>query len=212
MTGALADAIARDILADRGRAPVSPTCFGCGRSFGRGDGRFCSSRCRAAFDAGLPAYDPHQARAVAAMPLSSWRVVAGPPGEVVGSRFYGQAPAMAMRADGFEIECRNCRRPFISKGLRCCSAGCESAYREKQDIAKTMAEVGMELTAAKRACEHCGASLPRWLSGGRGAVPKTRRFCSKSCKEKAQRLSRSGNADVGRSDAKKCPSNGGLNA
>ena len=39
-------------------------CFTCGMTFlpPRGNGRFCSSRCRDAYDAGLPAYDEHYVR------------------------------------------------------------------------------------------------------------------------------------------------------
>jgi hypothetical protein len=33
-------------------------CFACGRAYSRGDGRFCTSRCREAFDAGFPPYEP----------------------------------------------------------------------------------------------------------------------------------------------------------
>lgn len=63
------------------------TCFLCGRS-GLRDGRFCSSRCRTAYDAGSPRHDPHHARALAAVPLDSWKVIAGPPGSVVGASYY----------------------------------------------------------------------------------------------------------------------------
>ena len=57
-TRSLADAIARDLLR-RDESPVAyPACFVCGRAYTKGDGRFCSGRCRAGFDAGLPAFEP----------------------------------------------------------------------------------------------------------------------------------------------------------
>ena len=60
---------------------ICATCFACGRGYCKGDGRFCSTRCREAFDAGLPpAPDSHYARAMTNVPLSAWRIVAGPPG------------------------------------------------------------------------------------------------------------------------------------
>jgi hypothetical protein len=54
----LAQAIMRDTLRGRQQRDVSPTCFACGRSYSRGHGRFCSTRCRDAFDAGAPAWQP----------------------------------------------------------------------------------------------------------------------------------------------------------
>jgi len=54
-----------------------------------GDGRFCSTRRREALDAGFaPAQDSNHARAVISIPLSAWRVVAGPPGIEIGAQFY----------------------------------------------------------------------------------------------------------------------------
>ena len=68
---------------------ICATCFACGRGYCRGDGRFCSTRCREAFDAGFPpAPDLHYARAMINVPLSAWRIVAGPPGIEIGARFY----------------------------------------------------------------------------------------------------------------------------
>ena len=57
----LAQAIMRDTLRGRQQRDVSPTCFACGRSYSRGHGRFCSTRCRDAFDAGAPAWQPPKA-------------------------------------------------------------------------------------------------------------------------------------------------------
>jgi hypothetical protein len=123
---ALANAIARDILADRSArntAPVASTCFACGRSYGSGDGRFCSERCRDAFDAGFPPYDPQSARSVLNVPLRDWVVVAGPPGTPEqlsrgGTRPYGDARPMTISSDGFLTDCKGCRKSFVSRGLR----------------------------------------------------------------------------------------------
>jgi ribosomal protein L24E len=49
----IADAIARDILTERPRSPEAQTCFLCARPYSKGDGRFCSTKCRSAYDAGL---------------------------------------------------------------------------------------------------------------------------------------------------------------
>src|SRR6516165_5675024 len=118
MRGVLAGAIARDILAARPARVGALMCFACDRPYSQGDGRFCSERCRAAFDAGLPPYE----RAGAS---------------------YGLTP----RGDGFLIDCAGCRRPFASKGLRCCSIECERLHRERQEIAAIVHEVGGELPA-----------------------------------------------------------------
>ncbi len=105
------------------RIPAEPAaCFACGRSYCRGDGRFCSSRCRTAFDAGFPPYEP----------------------QVVN---YG----MSMTRDGFAIACAGCSKTFSSKGLRCCSADCERNYREREQNLVTMAEAGIE-PSVKRKC------------------------------------------------------------
>jgi hypothetical protein len=93
----------------------------CGRTYSKGvmtvDGgfstRLCSILCRArdGFDAGLPPYGER-------------------------SPSYG----LPQSSDRFRIECKGCRKPFVSRGLRCCSPECEPSYREKLDIKTTMAE------------------------------------------------------------------------
>jgi len=78
---------------------ICATCFACGRGYCKGDGRFCSTRCREAFDAGFPpAQDSNHARAVISIPLSAWRVIAGPPGIETGARFY--ASILGRKSDG----------------------------------------------------------------------------------------------------------------
>src|SRR6266404_9252534 len=91
--------------------PAEPAaCFSCGRSYSRGDGRFCSTRCRSAYDAGFPAY---------ALPSPVRYTLDGRPMPIMG--------------DGFAIQCAGCNRTFSSRGLRCCSTTCERKYRERED-------------------------------------------------------------------------------
>lgn len=151
-TKLLADVIARDILAKRPSSPEALTCFACGRPYSRGDGRFCSGKCRPAFDAGFT------------------------PGEII-----------AKPRDGVPIVCQGCNRTFVSKGLKCCSMVCERAFHERDAIAATMAEVGMELSA-RRKCLECGADILRWTGVGkkRRLVKKTAKFCSPKCSRKAK--------------------------
>jgi len=80
-------------------------CFACGRSFLRTNGRFCSSRCGDAFDAGLPPY------------------------ERIAPRF-----DLPLGTSGFRVACKNCDKVFDSRGLRCCSADCEREYRRKLEL------------------------------------------------------------------------------
>src|SRR5215831_3924358 len=69
---------------------ICATCFACGRGYCKGDGRFCSTRCREAFDAGFPPAkdESNYIRAMTNVPLAAWHVVAGPPGIEIGARFY----------------------------------------------------------------------------------------------------------------------------
>ena len=88
------------------------TCFACGRSYGstavpfadgEGTSRFCSVRCREAFDAGFPPAqdESNYIRAMTNVPLAAWRVVAGPPGIGIGARFYESI--LGRKSDGREV-------------------------------------------------------------------------------------------------------------
>jgi len=198
--GVYIEADERDLLRERPATPEAQTCFACGRSYAKGDGRFCSVRCRDAFDNGNPAYG--QARAQA--PSTDWVVIAGPPG-TVGSRYASDLPT---RGGGRLITCKGCQREFVSKGLRCCSPQCEKRYREHLEIEATMREVSAE-AAPKRRCEACGAAIPRWTKGGR-AVKKTVRFCSDNCWQKAKRQSRASHQQMTGETAQKPLQNGPL--
>jgi hypothetical protein len=122
-----ASALTEKLLADRAAVKAKPKykptlCHACGRSyvyrapFGDDSGRFCSTRCREAYDAGSPAYDPDYA-------------------DKENPRWYD----LSIGPRGFFIDCAGCRRSFISIGLRCCSEACERKVCNREDgkIAKT---------------------------------------------------------------------------
>jgi hypothetical protein len=148
---------------------ASQECFACGRSFtgtNADNRRFCSARCQEAFDAGL--VGPHQEQAI----KYTW----------LDSR------PMHLRGDRFLIPCAHCKREFVSKGLRCCSTECERKFRERKDIAETVAGHAVEGSGhVKRKCEKCGDNIPRWTGAGtrKRATPKGTRFCSRKCREAA---------------------------
>jgi hypothetical protein len=90
------------------------------------------------------------------------------------------------------MDCRHCRRPFVSKGLRCCSDACERRLKEQAEIAETMASVEMEWTGyVYRKCEHCSGNISRYVGVGkaRKETRKDARFCSKRCADKTRRPS-----------------------
>jgi hypothetical protein len=62
--------LAADLSPSESKSVVYPSCFACGATYSRGDGRFCSSRCRAGFDAGIGPYEPQ-------------RGFSGPPGVMI---------------------------------------------------------------------------------------------------------------------------------
>ena len=158
----LAGAIAADILRERPEAPDFAHCFMCGRTFTDGKGH------------GL------NGRFCSTLCLDGFDAGLMPP----------QPPrySLPVRGDGFVITCKGCKRPFVSKGLRCCCPDHERKYREGLEIAGIVKEVGGELPT-KRRCECCGGTIPRWLPNGR-AVPKNRRFCSDRCAAKMKRAAK----------------------
>jgi ribosomal protein L24E len=179
--------LAERLLEDRARHASRPVakiggCFLCGRSYspqlssGDDSTRFCSAKCREAYDAGaMPAAELNP------FTVDHWRVIAGQ------SPGYMPKP-MRMRRHGFYIACLQCRREFESTGLRCCSTECERAYNGRAAAAATMAEVGDVLTE-KRKCECCGGPIPNWIGKGvkRRRTPKSRRYCSDRCRNKANK-------------------------
>lgn len=183
-----ADRLAERLLGDRAKAAAKPAprvggCFLCGRSYslqpstGDDSTRFCSAKCRDAYDVGaMPAIDLNPFN------VEQWRVIAGPPP--------GPMPkAMRMGKHGFYIDCLHCTREFESKGLRCCSVECERGLKGRAEAVAVMAEVG-DAPTEKRKCESCGGSIPNWIGEGvkRRRTPKSRRYCSDSCSAKARRM------------------------
>jgi hypothetical protein len=83
-----------------GTQPSNQTveCFLCGYSLIYKGSRFCSDRCRQAFDAGHSHLDPNQGRAFCALPLDRWRIVAGPPATTIGASYYGPFLGQAQAA------------------------------------------------------------------------------------------------------------------
>lgn len=123
------------------------------------------------------------------VPLGDLRVIAGPPGVEIGSRYYadvfGREPMNLHQRgrNGFIIRCGGCKE-FESKGLRCCSVECDRRYRERLDNLAVMAAAGIE-PAAKRQCETCGDVIPKFRNGRK--VPSNKRFCSPKCAARASR-------------------------
>jgi hypothetical protein len=185
----LAEAIARDILKPAAKPQQSRDCFACGRSFtyrgpcGDDSGRFCSSRCRIGFEAGLPPYDPDYA-------------------SKTNPRWY----SLPIGPTGFRIDCAHCRQWFNSRGLRCCSLDCERDLHRKQELEDELANDPFR--AVKRRCAGCGGNIPNWRNGRR--VSKATRFCSDRCRKKTGRQSDSPNPVLSAETAKKCPENGGF--
>jgi hypothetical protein len=86
------------------KAGDATECFACGRSFtyrghsGDDCGRFCSTVCRDAFDAGEAPYERPdiELRRFVAVPLEEWAVIAGPPG-TVGTCPWAAIPTTSLR-------------------------------------------------------------------------------------------------------------------
>jgi hypothetical protein len=185
----LARAIERDLLqVERPKADASK-CFLCGRGYlwrpsdNDDSTRFCSARCREAFDAGARPQDER---------FEYWRtagrVIAGPPGverydPLAGSKQLSRG-IIRRGAHGFVIKCFGCDREFDSKGLRCCSPQCERQYLKRIENQELMAAVGMD-APTKRKCETCDRTIPNWRNGRR--VSKAVRHCSQSCRNRAKR-------------------------
>jgi endogenous inhibitor of DNA gyrase (YacG/DUF329 family) len=198
----LAAAIQRDLLRTEQPKTETPTCFACGRPMVERHNtdddnvaRFCSRRCRTAYDAGLPAHDPDQFRDLTrTFDTSHFRVVASTntSGEISPVETYdplagSRQPSRGIKrrgSSGFVIACLGCDREFDSTGLRCCSTDCERRYLKRCENEQLMASVGME-RPVKRKCEApgCGRDIPNWRNGRR--VSKATKFCSTRCKQAA---------------------------
>jgi hypothetical protein len=210
-TETLANIIKADLLAGKPEREIVPTCFARRRGYiyrgpnGDDSGRFCSDRCRNAYDAGWPVFDPEihepDRRRADWVPLAESRVVAGPPSLKPG-RVYDPLAGSCQLSRGIKrrgthgwiIECFGCGRDFDSKGLRCCSAMCERAYRKREENKAIVSEVGMELPS-KRKCAECGGDIPNWRKAKAGRnkgkavkVSSKTRFCSDRCSANARKV------------------------
>jgi hypothetical protein len=163
----LAAEIERDLLAEKPKPVPVLKCFVCEREH-MGPTRFCSDRCRDAYDSGYtPQANPDP------FTTSSRQIAGGNAGHL--------PKPMRMGRHGFMINCAGCGHEFDSQGLRCCSTKCEHKLRDRKETSKLMAEVGME-RPTKRKCQECGGDIPNWRNGRR--VPKNTRFCSPRCVRK----------------------------
>ena len=165
----IAEAIQRDLTSEQEPADRKtlaegrPTkCVCCGASYiyrtradRDGSGRFCSQRCQENYDHGL----------VIRAPLIRYTFEHGQP----------VRPA----DNGFVLECRFCRKPFASKGLRCCGQECERALKDRLDALEVAAQIGHS-ARPHRVCEGCGGRVPRHARANQ-------RFCSSRCQQKAAR-------------------------
>jgi hypothetical protein len=154
--------LAAQLLADRQRSERSEvsafnSCFLCARGFvyrhstGDDSGRFCSARCREAYD--------HGARPSTSHARNYFTLRPGP--------------------HGFYIICGGCDREFESKGLRFCSSECERHARERAETASLRAEVNME-APVKRKCAvaGCEGRIPNWTTNGR-KTSSARKYCDR---------------------------------
>lgn len=191
------DRLTRRLLDDRARQIAKPPprvagCFLCGRSYslqaptGDNSTRFCSDKCREAYDAG-------------AMPVAELNPYAVDQGRIIAGPPPGRMPkAMRMGRHGFYIACLHCKREFESKGLRCCSTECERGLKDRAETLAVIAEVGGSLTE-KRKCSVCGEPVPKYVGTGkhRRLTNKTKTTCSNRCREKARKMGLSEGSNCG---------------
>jgi hypothetical protein len=149
--------------------PQARECHACGRSFISGDGAFCRTGCRDAYDNGFTAQPTRITYSL-------------PPGR-----------------HGFMVACPACRKTFDSTGLRCCSPACERELKRKAELAAELdaSPVDREPLYQPRPCEHCAAALPRYTlrNGKRTATPLSKRFCGPKCARQASQARNHGIAE-----------------
>jgi hypothetical protein len=165
----IAEAIRRDLTAEQEPAERKtleegkPTkCMCCGASYiyrrptdDERVGRFCSKRCQ----------DNYDFRVASHSAPTRYTFVDGRP--------------MRAADSGFVRECRFCRKPFVSRGLQCCSYECERALKDRLDTLEVAARIG-HIARPHRVCEGCGGRVPRHARANQ-------RFCSSRCQQKAAR-------------------------
>ena len=184
-TSTLANLIMQNTLADKPQREDAPECFACGRPYtyrgpnGDDSGRFCSARCREAYDAGFPQYAP---------PKIAYSLPRG--------------------RHGFLIGCAHCRKQFDSKGLRCCSVECERAYRNKQELDAELANDPFRVVKRKCAACGGDIPNWRNGKRVSKATKFCSPRCQRQGVQNAVLAPTTKNPDSGGETAKKCPSNG----
>jgi hypothetical protein len=176
----LAQAIVRDWQSQQRIDQATPACMVCGRGYAPRGSRFCSDRCRDAFDAGAPVFAPPEI-----------------------DRFF----TLPKAGTCFRIDCAHCKRPFSSHGLRCCSIDCERSLCRRQARDRELA--GNAFRSPRPPCETCGAPLPKWRKG-RLVSSITRFCSARCRKRAQNSRLRHGKGllDLDGETTKKCPSNG----
>jgi predicted nucleic acid-binding Zn ribbon protein len=124
----------------------SPTkCFLCRASYlycgsvGDDSGRFCSDRCRDAYDFSGLRYRSPEARFT-----------------------HADGHLMPPVAGGFRVACRSCGVQFNSNGLAFCSDDCRRLGEARQE-----AKAAGHEPRKGRTCIDCGSRIPRYTSSGR---------------------------------------------
>jgi hypothetical protein len=146
---------------------VYPSCFACGATYSRGDGRFCSLRCRAGFDAGVGPYE-------------ATRVFSGPNGLLMNC--YGCA--REFRSLGLRCCSAGCEkryRELQDVAATLAEAGMERAVKKTCEVCSAVIPKwlkGKRTPSSRRFCtDKCRKRAQRQLQQlGRDCVPKTPDF------------------------------------
>jgi hypothetical protein len=175
----LAQAIVRDREArfERTEPAPAPTCMMCGRGYAARGSRFCSERCREAFDTGAPAYAP-----------------------AAVDRYY----TLPRSGTGFRIVCASCKQPFTSYGLRCCGVNCERALCKREERDRELADDPFR--SPRPPCQCCGLPIPRWRNG-RQVPTTARFCSDRCRKRHHQKRIPLASRILRRQTANKCPQN-----
>ena len=185
----LTKAIERDLLAERPRAAPTPECFACSRACtpkpptGDDSTRFCSDRCREAYDAGCPPHDPRY--------------------HTKGNQLWYRLP---LGREGFLIDCAGCGKRFDSSGLRCCSppasASLASAGRSTASRLR-LASSSCRNSAPSARAKNAGATSRAGATAARCRVPPA--SAPRNAAPKPGSAPDSPPADLPRETRKKCP-------
>jgi hypothetical protein len=166
----LTQALLRDRERPAAPQPAPARCFTCEHPYrprpdAGGSTRFCSPRCRGAFDAGVPPRGANPGSELYEFTAGLVVVAGGDPGYL---------PTMRMRkgAVGFYIDCRACGAEFDSKGLAYC-ATCSALPAEERRAMRP---------AKARRCEAPGCESFVTRTARAGAM-----YCSEACKQRAYR-------------------------